>query len=101
MRFTVAEGVGTALSGMNDDRAYWLLSGDLNQMGTMERFLRQRGYPVVKCNVYPGFAENDKANFLKALKDLFEARVPGWWNQQLVEHKVCSQEEFSAALHRE
>lgn len=100
---TIAPGVGTALAGMSDNRAYYIFSGDLNQMGIIERFLRERAYPVVKANVYPGFAKDQEEKFKDALKLIFEFRVEGWWRQELnmVKYGICSQEKFNSALGRE
>jgi hypothetical protein len=93
---------GTALSGMDDDRAYYTFSGDLNQMGTIEKALREAGFPVVKNNVYPGFPKNKKAVYIRALKYLWEHRTHGWWNQEeaFVKNGICTQEEFDHAMGR-
>lgn len=98
--FSAGAGLWDALSGRDDDRAYYLLDGDLCQMGTMQRWLREHGFPVVKSGVYPGFKKEDKDQYVAALKALWENRVDGWWNQKraMVEHGVCAEDAFGRAL---
>ena len=100
--FSISPGLGTALSNRNDDRAYFTFGGDLNQMGLIERFLRDRDFPVAKCGVYPGFLKADGAEYARALKLIFVARIEGWWNQEhdLIARGICTQEEFDEALGR-
>lgn len=100
---SISPGVFTAMSNMNDNRAYYTFNGDLNQMGQIESFLRERGFPVVKNNVYPGFPQSQLEQYKRALKAVFDARVPGWWNQRerLIEHGICTDEEYRSALDRE
>ncbi len=80
--------------------AYYLLIGDLNQMGIMERTLKDAGFPVVRSQsgTYPGFLKQDKDEFVKALRYLFEHRVEGWWGQDIVKHGICTDAEFKSAL---
>lgn len=100
MKFQFAPGTLTALSGRHDDRAYYMFSGDLSQMGTIEEFLRVRGFPVVKSDVYPGFQKEDLAEYVRALRLIYETKIDGWWNQEraLIEHHICTREEFLARL---
>jgi hypothetical protein len=102
MNFSIAPGTMTALSGRNDNRAYFLLSGDLNQMGRMESILREMKFPVVKWDVYPGFLQNDEEKYIEALKLIYSWGIEGWWNQEsaLIKYKICTQEEFDAKLGR-
>lgn len=99
-RFSFAPGALTALAGRADNRAYYIFSGDLSQMGRIETFLRSHGFPVVKRDVYPGFAKEHKDEFVRALKLVFEHRLDGWWNQEaaLIEHGVCTRDKYRAAL---
>lgn len=101
--FSVAPGVASALSNMTDDRAFYLLHGDLSQMGTMYESLHRAGFPVVKSGVYPGFARHDVEHFKRALRYVFSRRLDGWWNQEqaLLAHDVCTRAEYDAALARE
>lgn len=103
MGWSVAPGMWDALANRDDNRAYYTLSGDLGQMGTMYRFLLDRGYPVVKWDVHPGFAKDQEAQYIRALRDIFEWRVEGWWNQErdLVKYGVCTQEAYDLALGRQ
>ncbi len=100
--FSVAPGTITALSGMDDNRAYYLFDGDLSQMGRIEEFLRARGFPVVKSDVYPGFPKGEQGEqlFIQALRLVFEERVYGWWSQRqyLLQYNICTEEEFTLAL---
>lgn len=98
--FPVAPGTLTALTGQQDQRAYYIFSGDLGQMGTMEDFLRRCGLPVVKSGVYPGFVH--EADYIEGLRRIWDARIEGWWNSQtaLVKYKICTQEEFTDALQK-
>ncbi len=100
--FTFAPNVGAAFENMDDDRAYFVLSGDLSQMGTIYTRLQEAGFPVVKSDVYPGFARDQEAKYVEALHFVFKRRIDGWWNQQhdLIKHGVCTDNEFQAALHR-
>ncbi|QQG41855.1 MAG: hypothetical protein HYV90_00885 [Candidatus Woesebacteria bacterium] len=87
---------------MDDDRAYFLFDGDLDQMGTIYTALREAGFPVVKNNVYPGFARDQKEEYKEALAFVFEHRTNGWWSQEddLIKYGVCTQPEFDQALGR-
>jgi len=80
--------------------AYYCLDGDLCQMGIMESRLRRAGFNVVRSQsgTYPGFRECDLDEYKRALKYLFDRRVPGWWNQKLIDHGICTQQEYDAAL---
>ena len=100
MSFRLAPGTLTALSGRTDNRAYYIFDGDLNQMGLIEDALRGAGFPVVKSDVYPGFPENDKETYVRALRFVYERRIEGWWNQRekLIEHGICTEDEFKIAL---
>lgn len=100
-RFSFAPGALSALSGRDDDRAHYIFLGDLSQMGQIEMFLRAHGFPVVKRDVHPGFAKEHKETYVRALKLVFEHRLDGWWNQEeaLIEHGVCTKDEFHAILH--
>lgn len=98
--FKIAQGTLAALSGMEDNRAYYIFDGDLNQMGIIYTTLLRAGFPVVKNNVYPGFPKNQEDKYKEALKYLFENRIEGWWSQRskLLEYKICTEEEFKEAL---
>jgi hypothetical protein len=98
--FNTPSGTASYLGNSRTGDAYFLLEGDLNQMGIMERRLRDGGFNVARSSsgTYPGFPKDQEAEYLRALKWLYERRVEGWWNQRLVEHKVCTQAEFDAAL---
>jgi hypothetical protein len=100
LRFSAAMGLGAALAGMNDSRAYYTFDGDLNQMGQIYAFLLGRGYPVVKSNVYPGFPRDAEETYKRALREVYQSRVEGWWSQrrQLLEYGICTEAEFVAAL---
>lgn len=102
LSFSVTPGVFSALSNRDDSRAYYLLDGDLSQMGIMHDRLLARGYPVVKSDVYPGFRREHLDLYVSALRYLYESRVEGWWNQErkLIEHGICTQEEYDRALGR-
>lgn len=99
--FQIAPGTLTALSRRLDNRAYYTFSGDLSQMGAIEEFLRARGFPVVKSDVYPGFQEKDLAEYVRALRLIYKMKLDGWWNQEqaLIEHHICTPQEFLACLH--
>lgn len=90
------------LSNTDDNRAYFTFDGDLCQMSAMERALREAGFNVVRNNVYPGFRETDKEEYVRALKFIFTNRIDGWWNQErvFIEHGICTQEEFNHTLGR-
>jgi hypothetical protein len=77
-----------------------LLEGDLSQMSAQKKFLRGEGFEVGQNDVYP--ALRDEETFLRAIKLIFEHRVEGWWNyeRKLVEHGICTQPEFDAAIAR-
>lgn len=98
--WSVAPGTLAALSNRDDDRAYYTFDGDLGQMGTMETFLRERGFSVVKSGVYPGFPESQEDQYIRALRAIFECRVDGWWGQKqdLIKHGICTQAEYREAL---
>lgn len=85
------------------EAAYFLLTGDLCQMGTMEELLTRAGFPVARSQsgTYPGFKKADEAEYLRALKHLFNCRIDGWWNQPLVERGICTQAEFDEALQKQ
>lgn len=101
MMFGVAPGAVTALSNTKDTRAYYTFGGDLGQMGSIELFLKRRGFNVVKTGVYPGFSEDNEEEYIRALRAIFEGQVDGWWNQDhaLIKHGICTQEMFDMALH--
>ena len=69
MKFKIAPGVPAALTNMDDNRAYYTLDGDLNQMGLMYTELLRAGFQVVKTNVYPGFMKADKDEYIKTEMD--------------------------------
>ena len=88
---------------MSDDNpVYYTLDGDLNQMGIMRDTLRNAGFRVAMLNVYPGFRKNNKDGYIRALQFLLDNRIKGWWNQEreMIEHGVCTQEEFDNAIGR-
>jgi hypothetical protein len=80
--------------------AYHIFSGDLCQMGTMGRVLREAGFAVITSGTYPGFPKEAEDEYVRALKYLYDHRVDGWWGQRgkLIEHKVCTEAEFDTAL---
>jgi hypothetical protein len=80
--------------------AYFLLDGDISQMATMEARLRAVGFRLYRSTsgTYPGFPRDEEAEYQRALRYLFENRVPGWWNQRMVDRQICTQEEFDKAL---
>jgi hypothetical protein len=100
MLFSVAPGVFDALSGMNDNRAYYTFGGDLGQMGTIYRRLQEAGFKVVKSNVYPGFPREAEEEYKRALEYVYTYRVDGWWNQHeaLLRYEICTEEAFKQAL---
>lgn len=100
LKFTIAPGVGHALSGMEDTRAYYHFFGDLNQLGQIYKALLEAGFPVVKNNVYPGFPKDQEDIYIQALDYVFKNRVTGWWNQraQLLVYQICTKDEFDQAL---
>lgn len=83
--------------------AFYLLSGDLCQMGTMESALRSAGHPVCRSEsgTYPGFVTEDQ--YKAGLTFLYNRRVEGWWNQRtdLVKYGVCTEAEYIVALDEE
>jgi hypothetical protein len=101
--FSVAPGTIAALSDLSDNRAYYLLTGDLSQMGTMLGVLQRAGFPVVRSNVYPGFAKGQEDEYKRALQYLFDHRTPGWWNQRtaLIKYGICTAETYMDALQKE
>lgn len=107
MRFTVPAGTRDYFSfGQleNGVHAYYILSGDLNQMGTMERVLREAGFNVIRSQsgTYPGFPQDAEEEYKRALKYLFDNRIAGWWNQHdLTKYGLVTKEEFDEALQRE
>ena len=103
LMFSIAPCVLFALANTSDDRAFYLLQGDLSQMGRMYAALSQAGFPIVKSGVYPGFARDDLEHYKRALRYIFSRRIDGWWNQEeaLISHGVCTQAEYDAALGRE
>ena len=74
--------------------------GDLSQMASQYRFLRERGYPVKTMDVYP-VLESDE-DYKRAITSIWFSRVEGWWHyeKKLVEWGVCSQGEYDIALGR-
>lgn len=100
MHFSVPSGTVTAMSNRNDNRAYYTFGGDLNQMGLIERYLRSRGFAVVKSGVYPGFPRDAEKEYIRALREVWENRVEGWWSQQerLLQYGICTEDEYKAAL---
>lgn len=69
-------------------------------MGIKERILLEAQFPVTRSRsgTYPGFIQANHDQYLEALSYLWHNRVDGWWNEPLVENKICSQIEFDAAL---
>jgi len=102
MTFSVAPGVLDALADADDPRAHYLLTGDLSQMGTMYTALKSAGFRVVKRDVYPGFAESDEEEYVRALRFVYESGIAGWWNQRtdIIKHGIATAEEFQAKLSR-
>jgi hypothetical protein len=100
--FGIAPGAFVSLSNREDHRAYYVFDGDLSQMGTIETHLRAAGFNVVKTDVYPGFPKDQEEEFVRALKYVFDNRIHGWWSQRhnLLEYRICTEAEFSAALDR-
>ena len=99
--FNVPQGTLGWFAGNKGGAAYYLLDGDLNQMGLMEEVLRSAGFTTIcrsSSGTYPGFRQNEPATFKDALAYLFTNRIEGWWNQKMVQYGVCTQPEFDAAV---
>jgi hypothetical protein len=83
-----------------DDGVKYTLEGNLCQMATQERYLRNRGFRVGRMDCYPGlYTEEDHQ---AALKAIWTNRVDGWWHyeDEYVHYGICTSEEFGARLGR-
>lgn len=105
MGFSIAPGTLDSLSTAGrHGGAYYLLYGDLSQMGIMKRVLQESGrFPTLTyADVYPGFAKDDEENYVRALCFLFERRVAGWWNQRekLIRYGICTEDEYKVVRDR-
>lgn len=101
VRFTAAPGTVESLrhAGQRDEGYEFPIDGgDLSQMGTQAVFLKARGFDVGWRDVYP--ALRTSGEWARAIKEIWEERVDGWWNLQsaLVALGACTAEEFDAAL---
>jgi hypothetical protein len=100
MGFSVAPGAMSSLVGAGTDTTdksaedTYLFSGDLSQMGTMGERLRQAGFDVRNSDVYPAIQGTEEIK--RALKFIFDNKVPGWWNQRhgMLKYGLCTEEEF-------
>ena len=82
--------LGSAVSGRRDEGFKFLLSGDLNQMGIQDRFLRDRGLAVGRVDVYPGFRTQEEYD--EAITLVWQHKVAGWrhYRRRLIELGVCT-----------
>lgn len=75
------------------------LDGDLNQMATQARFLRNSGFSLRRTGVYSIVgAEEVKM----ALEFIWNNNVAGWWHylDNYLEHEICTEEEYNKKLWR-
>lgn len=80
------------------DRPVYFVDGDLCQMSAQQEFLRSKGYRLGFSDVYPGLYTED--DWKRALKDIWESRVEGWWHYltHYQKYGICTKEQFDAAL---
>lgn len=57
-----------------------LLNGDLCQMASQRKFLRQRGFQLGQVDVYPTVAKED---VIQALRSIWLSKTEGWWNYRV------------------
>jgi len=71
----------------------FLLSGDLNQMSIQRSHLVTIGLDVRQTDVYPAIKSEDVP---KAIRSIYENRVPGWWHYQkeCLQYEICTEQEF-------
>lgn len=100
LEWRIAPGTIPALTGRDDDRAYWIFEGDLNQMGIIQEVLKAVGFDIVKNDVYPGFPKDQEEEYKRALRFIWDYKIPGWWNQRrkLIQYEICTEEQYQEAL---
>jgi hypothetical protein len=97
--FTIPQGTANYFANNVSGDAYYIFSGDLNQMGIIEDKLRNAGFNVCRTasGTYPGFPRNELEEYKRALKYVYDNHIEGWWNQlhYFLEHGICTQEEYN------
>ena len=90
--------INSAVSGKSDEDCNFLLTGDLNQMGIQDKFLKDQGLVVKRWDVYPGF--RTQKEYDEAITLIWQHKVEGWWHYQkrLVELGICTEKEFKSFL---
>ena len=79
-------------------RNVFFLKGNLEEISQQEEFLIREGIATGRSSGSPTVSR--ESDFQHALQLFWEHRVPGWrsYRDEYLQSKLCSQEEFLAAL---
>jgi hypothetical protein len=75
-----------------EDKGYrYIFQGDLRQMSEQKEFLQNEGFDIGLLDVYPAVKTEEEFN--RALKRIWECKVPGWWHykNRMISLGICTE----------